>query len=165
MGESGEGLGREGGLSADMIDKIVPSVESALAGVSDGSTILVGGFGGAGVPEELVDALIAQGATDLTIVNNNAGNGEVGIAALFKAGRVRKLICSYPRQVDSHHFQEAFRAGIKQVCFTGPARVAERLADIAGKWRAKLHRRRPNALDLLDEADPAAALRQYLAGD
>jgi hypothetical protein len=61
--------------------------------------------------------------------------------------------------------QEAFRAGIKQVCFTGPARVAERLADIAGKWRAKLHRRRPNALDLLDEADPAAALRQYLAGD
>jgi len=71
-----------------MIDKIVPSVESALADVRDGSTILVGGFGGAGVPEELVDALIAQGAKDLTIVNNNAGNGEIGIAALFK-GRAR----------------------------------------------------------------------------
>src|SRR5712675_412547 len=94
-----------------MIDKIVPSLEAALADVRDGSTVLVGGFGGAGVPEELVDALIAQGAKDLTIVNNNAGNGEVGIAALFKAGRVRKLLCSYPRQVDSHHFQQAYRAG------------------------------------------------------
>jgi 3-oxoadipate CoA-transferase, alpha subunit len=94
-----------------MVDKLSPSVEAALADVRDGATILVGGFGGSGVPEELVDALIAQGAKDLTIVNNNAGNGEVGIAALFKAGRIRKLICSYPRQVDSHHFQEAYRAG------------------------------------------------------
>ncbi|HZT62866.1 MAG TPA: CoA-transferase, partial [Burkholderiales bacterium] len=74
-----------------MIDKISPSIEAALADVRDGATILVGGFGGSGVPEELVDALIAQGAKDLTIVNNNAGNGEVGIAALFKAGRIRKL--------------------------------------------------------------------------
>src|SRR6266705_1698868 len=73
-----------------MIDKIVPSVEAALADVSDGSTVLVGGFGGAGVPEELIDALIAQGAKDLTIVNNNAGNGEVGVGALLKAGRVRR---------------------------------------------------------------------------
>ena len=75
-----------------MIDKIAPSVEAALADVSDGSTILVGGFGGAGVPDELIDALIAQGAGDLTIVNNNAGNGEVGVAALLKAGRVRKIV-------------------------------------------------------------------------
>src|SRR5258707_2658013 len=93
-----------------MIDKIVPSLEAALADVRDGSTVLVGGFGGAGVPEELVDALVAQGAKNLTIVNNNAGNGEVGIAALFKARRVRKLICSYPRQVDFDPFQEAYPA-------------------------------------------------------
>src|SRR5262249_58723171 len=82
-----------------------------LSGDKDGPPILVGGSGGSGVPEELIDALIAQGAKDLTVVNNNAGNGEVGIAALFKAGRIRKLVCSYPRQIDSHHFQEAFRAG------------------------------------------------------
>src|SRR5262252_9039786 len=94
-----------------MVNKIADGLEAALADVRDGATILVGGFGGSGVPEELIDALIAQGAKDLTIVNNNAGNGEVGIAALFKAGRIRKLICSYPRQVDSHHFQEAYRSG------------------------------------------------------
>src|SRR5437870_9085251 len=85
-----------------MIDKIVPSVESALADVRDGSTVLVGGFGGAGVPEELIDALIAQGARDLTIVNNNAGNGEVGVAALLKAGRVRKIDRKSTRLNSSH---------------------------------------------------------------
>jgi 3-oxoadipate CoA-transferase alpha subunit len=110
-----------------MIDKIVPSIEAALADVRDGSTILVGGFGGAGVPEELVDALIAQGAKDLTIVNNNAGNGEVGIAALFKARRVRKLICSYPRQVDSHHFQEAYRAGKVELEIVPQGTLSERM--------------------------------------
>jgi 3-oxoadipate CoA-transferase alpha subunit len=110
-----------------MIDKIVPSLEAALADVRDGSTILVGGFGGAGVPEELVDALIAQGAKDLTIVNNNAGNGEVGIAALFKAGRIRKLICSYPRQVDSHHFQEAYRAGKVELEIVPQGTLSERM--------------------------------------
>jgi 3-oxoadipate CoA-transferase, alpha subunit len=110
-----------------MIDKIVPSIEAALAGVRDGATVLVGGFGGAGVPEELVDALIAQGARDLTIVNNNAGNGEVGIAALFKAGRVRKLVCSYPRQVDSHHFQEAYRSGEVELELVPQGTLSERL--------------------------------------
>ena len=127
MGESCEGLGREGRLSTGMIDKIVPSIEAALADVRDGSTVLVGGFGGAGVPEELVDALIAQGAKDLTIVNNNAGNGEVGIAALFKAGRVRKLICSYPRQVDSQHFQEAYRAGKVELEIVPQGTLSERM--------------------------------------
>lgn len=110
-----------------MIDKISPSIEAVLADVRDGATVLVGGFGGAGVPEELVDALIAQGAKDLTIVNNNAGNGEVGIAALFKAGRVRKLICSYPRQVDSHHFQAAYRAGKVELEIVPQGTLSERL--------------------------------------
>jgi 3-oxoadipate CoA-transferase alpha subunit len=110
-----------------MVDKISPSIEAALADVRDGATVLVGGFGGAGVPEELVDALIAQGARDLTIVNNNAGNGEVGIAALFKAGRIRKLVCSYPRQVDSHHFQAAYRAGKVELEIVPQGTLSERL--------------------------------------
>jgi 3-oxoadipate CoA-transferase alpha subunit len=110
-----------------MLDKIADSLDAALAGVRDGATVLVGGFGGAGVPEELVEALIAQGARDLTIVNNNAGNGEVGVAALFKAGRVRKLICSYPRQVDSHHFQEAYRSGRVELELVPQGTLSERL--------------------------------------
>jgi 3-oxoadipate CoA-transferase alpha subunit len=110
-----------------MVDKISPSIEAALADVRDGATILVGGFGGSGVPEELIDALIAQGARDLTVVNNNAGNGEVGIAALFKAGRIRKLICSYPRQVDSHHFQEAFRSGKVELELVPQGTLSERM--------------------------------------
>ena len=110
-----------------MIDKVSPSIEAALADVRDGATVLVGGFGGSGVPEELIDALIAQGAKDLTIVNNNAGNGEVGIAALFKAGRVRKLICSYPRQVDSHHFQEAYRSGKVELELVPQGTLSERM--------------------------------------
>ena len=114
-------------LAAEMIDKISPSIEAALADVRDGSTVLVGGFGGSGVPEELIDALIAQGARDLTIVNNNAGNGEVGIAALFKAGRIRKLVCSYPRQVDSHHFQEAYRSGKVELELVPQGTLSERM--------------------------------------
>src|SRR5689334_22928217 len=92
-----------------MLDKIVSSPEAALADVSDGATILVGGFGGSGIPNELIDALLARGARELTIVNNNAGNGETGVAALLKEGRVRKIVCSYPRQLDSHHFQALYR--------------------------------------------------------
>ena len=91
-----------------MIDKIVPSVEAALAGIADGSTVMIGGFGGAGQPGELIDALIAQGARDLVVVNNNAGNGETGLAALLKTGRVRKIICSFPRQADSQVFDALY---------------------------------------------------------
>ena len=80
-----------------MIDKIVASPAQALADVPDGATVMIGGFGTAGIPNELVDGLIEQGARDLTIVNNNAGNGDHGLAALLKAGRVRKIICSFPR--------------------------------------------------------------------
>ena len=110
-----------------MINKVVPSVEAALADVRDGLTVLIGGFGGAGVPEELIDGLIAQGAKDLTIVNNNAGNGEVGVAALLKAGRVRKIVCSYPRQVDSHHFQALYRAGKVELELVPQGTLSERL--------------------------------------
>ncbi|HEX6363808.1 MAG TPA: CoA-transferase, partial [Albitalea sp.] len=77
-----------------MIDKVAPSIAEALQGVKDGATVLIGGFGTSGIPSELIDGLIAQGARDLTVVNNNAGNGEHGLAALLKAGRVRKIICS-----------------------------------------------------------------------
>lgn len=93
-----------------MIDKTVGNVEEAVAGIFDGAAVMIGGFGTAGMPDELIDALIARGVGDLTIINNNAGNGETGVAALIKAGRVRKIICSFPRQTDSHHFDAAYRA-------------------------------------------------------
>lgn len=92
-----------------MIDKRVSSLEEAIAGIADGDTIMIGGFGTAGQPTYLIDALIDQGARDLTIINNNAGNGEVGLAALLKAKRVRKMICSFPRQVDSQIFDALYR--------------------------------------------------------
>ncbi len=94
-----------------MVDKQVSTPAAALADVFDGATILIGGFGKAGMPAELIDALIAQGSRDLTIVNNNAGNGEIHLAALLKNGQVRKILCSYPRQVDSHVFESLYRAG------------------------------------------------------
>lgn len=94
-----------------VIDKTVSSMEAAVAGIPDGATVLIGGFGNAGLPFELVDALIAQGAKDLTVVNNNAGNAETGVAALLKARRVRKILCSFPRQTDSWVFDSLYRAG------------------------------------------------------
>ena len=93
-----------------MIDKQVASPEAAVADVFDGATVMIGGFGNAGMPAQLIDALIAQGSRDLTIVNNNAGNGETGLAKLLKEKRVRKIICSFPRQADSHHFDALYRA-------------------------------------------------------
>jgi len=110
-----------------MLDKIFDSPQAALADVRDGSTVLIGGFGGSGVPDELIDVLIAQGAKDLTIVNNNAGNGEIGVAALLKAGRVRKIICSYPRQADSHHFQALYRAGKIELEIVPQGTLSERM--------------------------------------
>ena len=94
-----------------MIDKTVGSVEEAVAGIRDGATLMIGGFGRAGQPVELIDALIAQGAADLTIINNNAGNGDVGLAALLAKKRVRKILCSFPRQHDSWVFDGLYRAG------------------------------------------------------
>lgn len=94
-----------------MIDKVVESALAAVRDVRDGATVMIGGFGSAGQPSELVDALIEQGARDLTVINNNAGNGELGLAALIKARRVRKIVCSYPRQPQSHHFDALYRKG------------------------------------------------------
>lgn len=110
-----------------MIDKTVSSVEAAVADIHDGATIMIGGFGAAGQPAELIDALIAQGATDLTIVNNNAGNGEVGLAALLKARRVRKILCSFPRQVDSQVFDALYRAGEIELELVPQGNLAERI--------------------------------------
>ncbi|AIT07727.1 3-oxoadipate CoA-transferase [Sphingomonas taxi] len=94
-----------------MLDKSSASIGHALSAIEDNATIMIGGFGTAGMPNELIDGLIDTGARDLTIINNNAGNGDTGVAALIAAGRVRKIICSFPRQSDSHHFDAAYRAG------------------------------------------------------
>ena len=110
-----------------MINKIAPSIEAALAGVKDGSTVMIGGFGTAGIPNELIDGLIGQGAKDLVIVNNNAGNADTGLAALLKAGRVRKIICSFPRQADSHVFDELYRSGKLELELVPQGNLAERI--------------------------------------
>ena len=110
-----------------MINKIADSVAQALSGVQDGATVLIGGFGTAGIPGELIDGLIEQGARDLTVVNNNAGNGEQGLAALLKTGRVRKIICSFPRQVDSHVFDGLYRSGQIELELVAQGNLAERL--------------------------------------
>jgi 3-oxoadipate CoA-transferase, alpha subunit len=110
-----------------MIDKLFASPEAALADVKDGATVLIGGFGGAGMPVALIDALIAQGARELTIVNNNAGNGDTGLAALIAAKRVRKILCSFPRQSDSWHFDKAYRAGELELELVPQGTLAERI--------------------------------------
>jgi 3-oxoadipate CoA-transferase, alpha subunit len=110
-----------------MINKIVQSLSQAVAGIEDGATVLVGGFGGAGQPMALIDALIEQGAKDLVIVNNNAGNAEVGLAALMKAARVRKIICSFPRQTDSYVFDELYRSGKIELELVPQGTLAERV--------------------------------------
>ena len=110
-----------------MIDKTLPSIAAALADVPDGATVLIGGFGGAGMPNELIDGLIAQGARDLTIVANNAGNAELGLAALLKAGKVRKLICSFPRQADSYVFDGLYHAGKIELELAPQGNLAERI--------------------------------------
>ena len=110
-----------------MIDKISPSLEAAVADIHDGATILIGGFGAAGMPATLIDALIVQGARDLVIVNNNAGNGDTGLAALLAARRVRKIICSFPRQSDSHVFDALYRAGEIELELTPQGNLAERI--------------------------------------
>src|SRR5580765_1320624 len=110
-----------------MIQKEVASLAAAVADVPDGATVMVGGFGTAGLPNELVGALLEQGAKDLTIVNNNAGNGDTGLAALLAAGRVRKIICSFPRQADSHHFDALYRAGKLELELVPQGNLAERI--------------------------------------
>jgi 3-oxoadipate CoA-transferase alpha subunit len=110
-----------------LIDKISISVAAAVADIPDGATVMIGGFGNAGMPAGLIDALIEQGARELTIVNNNAGNGDAGLAALLKARRVKKIICSFPRQVDSHVFDALYRAGEIELELTPQGNLAERI--------------------------------------
>ena len=110
-----------------MIDKIVADMAAAMAGIEDGSTILISGFGGAGQPADLIDALLETGAKDLVVVNNNAGNGETGLAALLKARRVRKIICSFPRQADSHVFDGLYRSGQIELELVPQGNLAERI--------------------------------------
>jgi 3-oxoadipate CoA-transferase alpha subunit len=110
-----------------MINKIAPTVADALQDIHDEATIMIGGFGTAGIPNELIDGLIAQGARDLTVVNNNAGNGDTGLAALLKAGRVRKIICSFPRQADSQVFDALYRSGQLELELVPQGNLAERI--------------------------------------
>jgi 3-oxoadipate CoA-transferase alpha subunit len=110
-----------------MIDKFMATAGAALADVPDGATIMIGGFGNAGMPSALIDPLIDQGARNLTIVNNNAGNGDTGLAALLKAKRVRKILCSFPRQVDSWHFDALYKAGEIELELVPQGTLAERI--------------------------------------
>ena len=110
-----------------MIQKELASLAAAVADVPDGAIVMIGGFGTAGLPNELVGALLEQGAKQLTIVNNNAGNGDTGLAALLAAGRVRKIVCSFPRQADSHHFDRLYRSGEIELELVPQGNLAERI--------------------------------------
>lgn len=106
---------------------IVDTAAEAVARIEDGSTVMIGGFGVAGQPVELIDALIEQGAKELTVVNNNAGNGDLGLARLIQLGRVRRIICSFPRQADSWHFDEKYHAGQIELEVVPQGNLAERI--------------------------------------
>ena len=110
-----------------MINKVVVSAAAAVADIADGATVMIGGFGTAGMPSELIDALIARGPKELTIVNNNAGNGDTGLAALLKARQVKKIICSFPRQVDSWVFDGLYKAGDVELELVPQGNLAERI--------------------------------------
>lgn len=110
-----------------MINKISASVAQALEGIQDGATVLIGGFGTAGIPMELIDGLCELPVTGLTVVNNNAGNGDTGLAALLKTGKVRKIICSFPRQADSWVFDELYRSGKLELELVPQGTLAERI--------------------------------------
>lgn len=110
-----------------MRDKTVPDLAAAVEGIADGAVVLIGGFGMAGQPLALVDALLEQGAADLTVVSNNAGNADIGIARLLAAGRVRKVVCSFPRQSDSYVFDELYRAGRVELEVVPQGNLAERI--------------------------------------
>jgi len=110
-----------------MIDKRSPSAAAAVADIPDGATVMIGGFGEAGSPVELIHALIDQGATGLTVISNNTGSGEVGLAALIKAGRVAKVVCSFPRTANSTVFPELYRQGRIQLELVPQGTLAERI--------------------------------------
>ncbi|MET0734210.1 MAG: 3-oxoacid CoA-transferase subunit A [Microbacterium sp.] len=110
-----------------MIDKTVTDAATAVADIPDGATVMIGGFGRAGQPLELIDALIARGASDLTVINNNAGSGDTGLAALLATGSVRKIICSFPRQSDSWVFDGLYRDGRIELELVPQGNLAERI--------------------------------------
>lgn len=110
-----------------MIDKTVATALEAIADLRDGAAIMISGFGDAGAPAELIQAVVQHGATDLTVISNNAGSGEIGIAALVKAGRVRKVICSFPRMAASHHFENRYRAGELELELVPQGNLAARI--------------------------------------
>ncbi len=110
-----------------MINKVVASAAAAVADIPSGATVMIGGFGTAGMPSELIDALIAHGATGLTIVNNNAGNGDTGLAALLKARQVKKIVCSFPRQTDSWVFDALYKSGEIELELVPQGNLAERI--------------------------------------
>jgi 3-oxoadipate CoA-transferase alpha subunit len=116
-----------GDNSRSMINKFFATPEAALADVPDGATVMIGGFGNAGMPAELIDCLIAQGARELTVVNNNAGNADAGLAALIGAGRVRKILCSFPRQADSQVFDALYRSGKLELELVPQGNLSERI--------------------------------------
>jgi 3-oxoadipate CoA-transferase alpha subunit len=118
------------------MNKIAASVAEALGKVRAGATVMIGGFGTAGIPNELIDGLLEQGARDLTVVNNNAGNGDTGLAALLKAGRVRKVICSFPRQADSDVFDALYRSGRVELELVPQGNLAERIRAAGAGIRA-----------------------------
>jgi 3-oxoadipate CoA-transferase, alpha subunit len=109
------------------VASILENAFEAVAGIPDGATVMIGGFGTAGQPVELIDALLGSGATGLTVVNNNAGNGDVGLAALIRAGRVRRIMCSFPRQSDSWHFDQKYRNGEIELELVPQGNLAERI--------------------------------------
>lgn len=109
------------------LTRFVETTREAVAPITDGATVMISGFGTAGQPIALIDALIDHGATDLTIVNNNAGNGDEGLARLIQLGRVRKILCSFPRQSDSWHFDAAYRAGQIELELVPQGNLAERI--------------------------------------
>jgi 3-oxoadipate CoA-transferase alpha subunit len=110
-----------------MIDKIIGSLEAAVADIKDGAIVLCAGFGAVGAPDELIDALQAQGARDLVVVSNNAGNGRTGLAGLIASGHVRKVICSYPRSTDSTAFDDAYKAGKIELELVPQGTISERM--------------------------------------
>lgn len=110
-----------------MPDKSLLSIADSVSRIHDGAVVMIGGFGTAGMPEELIQGLLERGSRDLTIINNNAGNGETGVAALIAAGRVSKIVCSFPRQADSHHFDAAYRAGTIELELIPQGNLAARI--------------------------------------
>src|SRR6201987_6293565 len=125
-----------------MINKIVQTMAEAMAGIHDGAVVLLGGFGSIGQPNALIDGLIEHGAKDLTIVSNNAGVGRTGLARLLELGRVRKIICSYPRTADPVVFEELYRAGRIELEIVPQGTLAERLRAKGAGIPAFLHRHR-----------------------